>query len=69
MRFNFDQKRRCSCCCSFLELFDCFPGKISASGAPTNVTFLPSPIHFFHKFQQRLVVAQIKNGFCHRGAA
>jgi len=24
-RFHFDQKRRCSWCCSFLELFDSFP--------------------------------------------
>jgi len=24
MRFHRDQKRRCSCCCSFSELFDCF---------------------------------------------
>ena len=24
MRFPLEQKRRCSCCCSFSELFDCF---------------------------------------------
>ena len=42
-------------------------GKMSASGAPTNLAFPPSPTHFY-SFQQRLVVAQIQHGFSHRSA-
>ena len=38
--------------------------KMSASDAPTNVAFPPSPTHF-NSFQQRLVVAQIQHRFCH----
>ena len=37
MRIHFDQKRRCSCCCSFSELFDC-------------LSFPPSSTHLFTAF-------------------
>ena len=37
MHIHFDQKRRCSCCCSFSELFDC-------------LSFPPSSTHLFTAF-------------------
>jgi len=38
------------------------------SSAPTNVAFPPSPTHIFTAFSSAWGVAQIQQGFCHRGA-
>jgi len=42
---------------------------MSASGAPTNVVFVPSLINVVYSLHQPLVVAKIKHRLCHRGAA
>ena len=43
-------------------------GKISASGAPTNVAFPPLPTHLFTAFS-RAWLSPIQHGVCHWGAA
>ena len=63
MRSHFDPKRRCSCCCSFWELFD----HLSLNACVWSSYqrhFSPSRTHRFYSFQQRLVVAQIQHGAC-----
>ena len=45
-----------------VQNFPIASNKVSATGAPTSVAFLPSPqFSSFHSIQQRLVVAQIQH--------